>query len=26
LPLDGAERAGIPDKLVTPGSADERIG
>ena len=26
MPLDGAERAGFPDKLVTPGSADARIG
>ena len=26
LSLDGAERAGIPDKLVTPGSAGKRIG
>ncbi len=26
LPLDGADRAGIPDKLVTPGAAAARIG
>ena len=26
LPLDRAERAGIPDKLVTPGTAAERLG
>ena len=26
LPLDGAERAGFPDKLVTPGPARERLG
>ena len=25
VPLDGAERAGLPDKLVTPGPADARV-
>ena len=26
LPLDGAERAGFPDELVTPGAARARLG